>query len=214
MTNTNCLEGIQCPACSNEDRFRIAGTSLFTVTDEGTEDHGDVEWDDGSYAECPECGRRGALKDFKADAAPADAGGYFRGASGRRYTYADVAERIRKEAPQTLGQHIFVQLEAIGLLEEFQGGTTPCGLPSSFACATRQVEKRLTSSGLVHTPGLFRALQTDYRIPGEPRRRAVRILSEGYGLPRDEAQGLLSGAIPIAIDEAAGTITYTSAAER
>ncbi len=45
MTNTNCLEGIQCPQCGNADRFRIVATSLFTVTDDGTEDHGDVEWD-------------------------------------------------------------------------------------------------------------------------------------------------------------------------
>src|SRR3954447_21403272 len=91
---------------------------------------------------------------------------YFIGASGQRYTYAEIADRIRDEAPHTLGQHIFVQLEAIGLLEEFQNGATPCGLPSSFACEARRVEKQLTSSVLVHTPGLFRALQNDYRIPG------------------------------------------------
>jgi hypothetical protein len=66
MTNTNCLEGIKCPACGNEDRFRIAGTAVFTVTDEGAEDHGDIEWDDDSYADCPDCFRHGTLKDFRA----------------------------------------------------------------------------------------------------------------------------------------------------
>jgi hypothetical protein len=70
MTNTNCLEGIKCPACDNEGRFRIAGTAVFTVTDDGTEDHGDIEWDDGSYAECTGCGRHGTLKDFKAKPSP------------------------------------------------------------------------------------------------------------------------------------------------
>ena len=70
MTNTNCLEGIKCPACGNEDRFRIAGTTVFIVTDEGTEDHGDIEWDDDSYADCPECFRHGTLKDFRAKPAP------------------------------------------------------------------------------------------------------------------------------------------------
>lgn len=70
MTNSNCLEGIKCPACGNEDRFRIACTTVFTVTDEGTEDHGDIEWDDDSYAECPECGRRGTLKVFKPKTSP------------------------------------------------------------------------------------------------------------------------------------------------
>ena len=138
---------------------------------------------------------------------------YFRGPSGARYTYAEIADRIRKEAPQTLGWHISVQLEAIGLYDEMRNGTTPYGLPYTFAEAPRLVEKRLTSNGMFYTPGFFRALQNDYRIKGEPRRRAVRILSEGYGLPREEAEGLLSGAIAIAIDEAAGTIAYTVAAQ-
>jgi predicted RNA-binding Zn-ribbon protein involved in translation (DUF1610 family) len=134
MTNTNCLEGIKCPACGNEEQFRIAGRALFTVTDDGTEDHGDIEWDDDSYADCPECGRHGTLRDFRAEPAPpADPAPYFRGASGRRYSYAEVADRIRKEAPQTLGQHISVQLQAIGLYDEMKNGTTPCGLPFTFA---------------------------------------------------------------------------------
>ena len=139
--------------------------------------------------------------------------GYFRGPTGTRYSYDQIASRIRTEAPHTLGKRIFVQLEAIGLLEEFQNGTTPCGLPSTFACATERVEKTLTSAGFVHTPGLFRALQNDYRIKGMPRRRAVKILSDGYALPRREAAALLAGAIPAVIDEAAGTITYIVTAE-
>ncbi len=59
--------------------------------------------------------------------------GYFLGATGTRYDYSDIADRIRRDAPQTLGQHIFAQLEAIGLLRELQDGTTPCGLPFTFA---------------------------------------------------------------------------------
>jgi hypothetical protein len=59
--------------------------------------------------------------------------GYFIGQSGRRYAYADLAELIRAKAPETLGRHISIQLAAIGLLEEMQGGVTPCGLPFSFA---------------------------------------------------------------------------------
>ena len=58
---------------------------------------------------------------------------HFRGTSGTRYTYAWIADRIRKEAPHTLGKHISVQLAALGLLEEMQNGTTPCGLPYTFA---------------------------------------------------------------------------------
>ena len=140
--------------------------------------------------------------------------GYFTGASGTRYAYADIAGRIRGEAPHTLGKHIFEQLEAIGLLEEMQNGATPCGLPFCFASDPEPVRKQLTSNGMVHAPGFFRALQNDYRIKGAPRRRAVKILSDVYGLPPGEAKGLLSGAIEIEIDEAAGTISYAIAAEQ
>ena len=139
---------------------------------------------------------------------------YFRGADGTRYTYAEIADRIRKEAPHTLGKHISVQLEAIGLYDDILKGTTPCGLPFTFADAPRLMRKALTSTAMFHTPGFFRALQNDYRIKGGPRRRAVRMLSDGYGLPRAEAEGLLSGAIGIEIDEATGTIAYTVAARR
>jgi hypothetical protein len=65
MTNTNCLENIKCPECGNEDTFRIKATAMFIVTDDGTEDHGSVDWDGDSYAECAECYRHGKLKDFK-----------------------------------------------------------------------------------------------------------------------------------------------------
>ena len=90
-----------------------------------------------------------------------------------------------------------------------RNGTTPHGLPFTFADEPRLIEKQLTSNGMFHTPGFFRALQNDYRIKGEPRRRAVKLLSEGYGLPPEEAEGLLSGTIATKIDEAAGTVTYT-----
>jgi hypothetical protein len=70
MTNTNCLENIKCPACGNEESFRIAATTIVTVTDDGTEDHGDMEWDDDSYAECPKCHRHGTLKDFQVTTRP------------------------------------------------------------------------------------------------------------------------------------------------
>jgi hypothetical protein len=70
MTNTNCLENIQCPACGNEESFRIAATTIVTVTDDGTEDHGDMEWDDDSYAECAKCHRHGTLKDFEVTTQP------------------------------------------------------------------------------------------------------------------------------------------------
>ncbi len=64
MTNDNCLAGIRCPKCGFEDSFFIEGKSLFTVTDDGTEDHSDIHWDEESYCECRECSHGGKLKEF------------------------------------------------------------------------------------------------------------------------------------------------------
>ena len=70
------------------------------------------------------------------------------------------------------------------------------------------IRKQLTSTPMFYTPGLFRALQNDYRIKGATRQRAVQILSDGYGIPAEQARGLLSGSIPVEVNEAAGTVTY------
>lgn len=65
MTNTNCLEGIRCPACGQEDRFKITALITCVVTDSGSEPVGDHEWDDESGTHCPECGFTGKLKGFR-----------------------------------------------------------------------------------------------------------------------------------------------------
>jgi hypothetical protein len=66
MTNTNCLEGVKCPACGNEDTFRIQITTMADVTDDGAEvEHGEMDWDEASYAECAQCCKHGKLSDFK-----------------------------------------------------------------------------------------------------------------------------------------------------
>ena len=63
--NTNCLAGIKCPQCGNEDRFSIMGTSLFIVTDDGAEQTGDIEWDENSLCVCYGCYRKGKLSEFQ-----------------------------------------------------------------------------------------------------------------------------------------------------
>jgi hypothetical protein len=67
MTNTNCLSGVKCPQCGQEDRFLIFSTILAEVTDEGADvAHGsDWHWDDSSMARCPECDRDGPLAEFR-----------------------------------------------------------------------------------------------------------------------------------------------------
>jgi len=43
----------------------ITGTSVFKVCDAGTESHGDVEWDDNSFARCDKCGFAAVLEVFR-----------------------------------------------------------------------------------------------------------------------------------------------------
>jgi Zn ribbon nucleic-acid-binding protein len=64
-SNTNCLEGMKCPKCGQEDSLKIEATCIFTVTDDGTEDEGNGhEWGDTNYCECPDCGHHGIVADF------------------------------------------------------------------------------------------------------------------------------------------------------
>jgi len=65
MTNTNCLEGIACPKCGNDSRIYIEAKTLAVVMDDGAETFGHMEWDGDSYTECPECGHRGTLAEFR-----------------------------------------------------------------------------------------------------------------------------------------------------
>jgi len=66
MPNENCLEGIRCPDCDQEDKFKIVGKAWFDVTDDGTSEfEGAVEWDDDSACRCPECGFTGTLGQFR-----------------------------------------------------------------------------------------------------------------------------------------------------
>ncbi len=65
--NTNCLEGVACPKCGQDDYMRVQGTAVFILTDDGTDDHAGACYDDDSWANCPECNFTGTLKDFRGD---------------------------------------------------------------------------------------------------------------------------------------------------
>lgn len=69
MTNANCLEGIACPKCGNDSRIIIEARTLAEVTDDGAETFGSMEWDEGSFTECPECGHYGELSAFRTEPA-------------------------------------------------------------------------------------------------------------------------------------------------
>jgi hypothetical protein len=70
MTNTNCLEGIRCPRCKQEDVIYIVASHEVRVTDDGTEDEGgDWEWNHGSETRCGDnaCAFTGPLRDFEVE---------------------------------------------------------------------------------------------------------------------------------------------------
>ena len=63
--NTNCLEDLACPKCGRSESLRIEGSSVFVVTDDGTGEHGDVEWDGDSWTLCPACEFEGRHAEFR-----------------------------------------------------------------------------------------------------------------------------------------------------
>lgn len=70
MPNSNCLEGIACPACGDDSSLTIEVRTLAHVTDDGAETFGHLEWDDASYAACPGCGHHGTLAAFRSHSTP------------------------------------------------------------------------------------------------------------------------------------------------
>jgi predicted nucleic-acid-binding Zn-ribbon protein len=63
--NGNVLEGIRCPKCGSTSRFHIQATALFMdVTDDGTTDFCNMQWDQESEIICVHCKKTAAIADF------------------------------------------------------------------------------------------------------------------------------------------------------
>lgn len=66
--NINCLEGLKCPKCGYDRSIHVLSSVWVTVFDEGTEDHDCCpEYDDDSWADCPECNYHGKLREWRED---------------------------------------------------------------------------------------------------------------------------------------------------
>ena len=64
------------------------------------------------------------------------------------------------------------------------------------------VEVRLTSTAMVHTPGILAWAVNGYKFPRD-RKRMVNVISQTYKLKPAIAKGLLSGSLPYeVIDDA------------
>lgn len=66
VQNDNCLAGMQCPECRSQAPFVITALSDFEMYDDGSESHGDIEYDDDSSCRCKACNYTGAVGHFKA----------------------------------------------------------------------------------------------------------------------------------------------------
>lgn len=62
--NVNCLAGKRCPKCKSYGPFDVVATAVFTVTDDGTDDQRDIEWDRNSPTYCRNCPHSAQWKDF------------------------------------------------------------------------------------------------------------------------------------------------------
>lgn len=117
MPNENCLRGIKCPKCNNEDSFKIAVTKMVLMTDDGSEDtSGDEEWNGDSYIECTECGASGKVEEFR----PAST----------KESKAAVMHVVQVAVPSTRTLRFEVRArngaEAIALVkEQYEKGKTP-----------------------------------------------------------------------------------------
>ena len=65
MTNQNCLSGLRCPNCGNEEPLVIGIHTLMRMLDKGSDAHGDAEWNEESSCSCEACQYTGLIRDFR-----------------------------------------------------------------------------------------------------------------------------------------------------
>lgn len=65
--NTNTLEGWNCPKCGNTDEFEVEAHTWATLTDDGGEAGGNLDYTDESAAKCTNCNQAGPVKYFRGE---------------------------------------------------------------------------------------------------------------------------------------------------
>lgn len=64
MSNTNCLEGMACPECKADERFKISACTWAIIKDDGCDDHEDMEYGVASPCICVECQHSATVGEF------------------------------------------------------------------------------------------------------------------------------------------------------
>ena len=67
--NTNCLRGMRCPSCGSLGPFVITVLTTVLMSDDGSEEIGDLEYMGGSPCVCFVCGELGTVDTFSEEEA-------------------------------------------------------------------------------------------------------------------------------------------------
>ena len=75
----------------------------------------------------------GILEEYGDTFTTPEKGPYFKGPDGTKYHFIALGDQITREHPKLIGEHIFHQLDALGIRPAFDAGSTPTILPWSFS---------------------------------------------------------------------------------
>lgn len=155
--NSNCLFGLVCPDCGQSDSLTIGGEITAMLSDDGVEEEHDFLFSDYSTCQCPDCGARGIVADFRDDLrsnALTYRGGAWSIEIGEWVVYAPRRAEIISQ--------LLVGMRACEALAEASGGhpKTPIRVPlSGLQCVGRQGERgTLIAVDALCRPGEFSLL--------------------------------------------------------
>ena len=63
-TNSNCLEGLACPHCKQQEGFNIASEVIAHTGDDGVVEYRETEWSEGNAIWCWGCQKHGTVEQF------------------------------------------------------------------------------------------------------------------------------------------------------
>lgn len=58
---------MKCPRCGSDGPFRIEVKTFCLIYDDGSDEHGSIDWDDDSACVCPACDRSGIVQEFRGE---------------------------------------------------------------------------------------------------------------------------------------------------
>lgn len=63
--NENCLIGLRCPKCGQEEPLQIRASTWVTMYDDSSGECTELDWDDSSEIICDGCNASGTVGEFR-----------------------------------------------------------------------------------------------------------------------------------------------------